>query len=120
MSKKIVSQGLVTLSLLALMSFAQANPTLKHKGLPCESCHTTANAVAGNAMVLPASKTCMDCHGSVEALAKKTAPKDPHDPNPHMSHHYGPNAACTSCHAEHTPSKVMCNSCHDFKFKPLK
>ena len=38
----------------------------------CTFCHTQENAVAGNAFVVPDDKQCMSCHGTYEALAKKT------------------------------------------------
>ena len=86
----------------------------------CAVCHTAENAVAGNAFVVPDNKACLACHGSWNDLADKTKPADPHEPNPHKSHHYGENMACTSCHAEHKPSRVVCNDCHAFPFKEIK
>ncbi len=112
--------GLAASALLALVATsAMANMPTKHK-FDCATCHQQQNAVAGNAFVLPPSKTCIQCHGTMEQLAEKTKPADPHDPNPHASHHYGPNMECTACHAEHKPSHVACNNCHDFKFKQIR
>lgn len=92
-----------------------------HKALgDCAVCHTQENAVAGNPFVVPDNKACQACHGSWKDLAEKTKPADPHEPNPHASHHYGENMACTACHAEHKESRVMCNDCHGFPFKPMK
>lgn len=109
---------------LALATGAQAaTGQLKdhHKALTdCAACHTPENAVGGNALVVPDNKGCLACHGSWKDLAEKTKPADPHEPNPHASHHYGENMACTACHAEHKESRVLCNDCHAFPFKPMK
>ena len=109
---------------LGLSTTANAGPAeLKphHKALgDCALCHTQENAVAGNAFVVPDNKACLACHGSWQDLAEKTKPADPHEPNPHKSHHYGENMSCTACHAEHKESRVICNACHAFPFKPMK
>ena len=84
----------------------------------CTVCHTQENAVAGNAFVVPDDKACLQCHGSYEAIAKRTAGGE--EPNPHMSNHYGANLSCTACHAEHKDSRVYCNDCHEFRFKKIK
>ena len=81
----------------------------------CTICHTQENAVAGNAFVVPDDKVCTTCHGSYEALAKKTDKLD--EPNPHASHHYGAGLSCTACHKEHSKPAVYCNECHQFKYK---
>jgi len=75
---------------LATIAFSgnaiSAEMTTKHKAIKeCSVCHTQENAVAGNAFVVPSDKTCIGCHGDYKALAAKTQPKDPHDPNPHAS-----------------------------------
>lgn len=94
---------------------------IDHQALgDCALCHTQENAVAGNAFVVPDNKACLACHGSWQDLAEKTKPADPHEPNPHKSHHYGENMSCTACHAEHKESRVICNDCHAFPFKPMK
>ena len=80
----------------------------------CAVCHTQDNAVAGNAFVVPHDKVCMSCHGSYEALAKKT--ENLSEPNPHRSHHYGTGLSCTACHAEHSQPRAYCNECHEFKY----
>jgi hypothetical protein len=53
---------------------------------------------------------CLDCHGSYDELAEKTA--SPHFPkrNPHKTHVVG--LACTKCHHAHRESKVYCLECH--------
>ena len=71
--------------------------------------------MAGNAFVVPDDKQCMSCHGTYEALAKKTDKLD--EPNPHRSHHYGTGISCTACHKEHSKPADYCNECHEFKYK---
>ncbi len=39
-----------------------------HAGMKCETCHAGQTQKAA-----PSQKTCLKCHGSYEALAKKTA-----------------------------------------------
>lgn len=106
---------------MAASAASGAVPEIKHQAVKdCTACHTQENAVAGNAFVVPDNKACLACHGSYKALAELTKPADPHEPNPHASHHYGENIACTACHAEHKPSKVLCNDCHAFPFKAMR
>ncbi len=119
--KKTIATLMAGAMMLGLALNAEAAPTMKHQTIKeCAVCHTKENAVAGNAMVVPSDKTCIGCHGDLKALAQKTAPKDPHEPNPHASHHYGKNMSCTACHAEHKESRVLCNDCHGFPFKKIR
>ena len=53
---------------------------------------------------------CLDCHGSLEKLAEKTANPDFPKRNPHKSH-LG-DVDCTVCHKAHRESKVYCLGCH--------
>ena len=53
---------------------------------------------------------CLECHGPMDQLAKKTEPADFKDRNPHKSH-LG-EVACTICHKVHGPAKVYCLECH--------
>ena len=53
---------------------------------------------------------CLECHGPIEQLAKRSEPKDFPDRNPHKSH-LG-EIDCTVCHHEHSASKVYCLECH--------
>jgi hypothetical protein len=53
---------------------------------------------------------CLDCHGSLEKLAGKTANPDFPKRNPHKSHLGDLN--CTVCHKAHRESKVYCLGCH--------
>lgn len=84
----------------------------------CTVCHTAENAVGGNAFVVPDDKQCMACHGSYDALAKKSEKLD--EPNPHHSHHYGTGLSCSACHKEHSKPVVYCNECHQFKYSILE
>lgn len=56
------------------------------------------------------NQRCLECHGPLDKLAKKTEPKDFADRNPHKSH-LG-DIACTVCHKGHQESKVYCLDCH--------
>ena len=60
----------------------QASSCSHHQGLYGLP-DTQENAVAGNAFVVPDDKACLQCHGSYEAIAKRTAGGE--EPNPHMS-----------------------------------
>jgi hypothetical protein len=81
----------------------------------CAGCHGKDLPKAGDTVE---SARCLECHGPMDQLAKKTKPKDLKDHNPHESHLE--NAACTICHKGHTESKVYCLECHkefDMKIK---
>ena len=83
-----------------------------HAGMKCETCHAGQTQKAA-----PSQKTCLKCHGSYEALAKKTA-KPGEKFNPHDSH-MG-RIECTQCHSMHATSHYICRDCHaipDRKFK---
>jgi hypothetical protein len=74
-------------------------------GLKCESCH-------GEASPTKAATTaqCLQCHGSFEALAKKTADMEP---NPHSNHIVdSSDTECSFCHHSHKANEVGCNQCH--------
>ncbi len=79
--------------------------------IACAKCH-------GKELPMPdatvENNQCLDCHGPMDQLAKKTEPKDFKDRNPHKSH-LG-EIACTVCHKAHSESKVYCLGCHQ-KFK---
>lgn len=81
----------------------------------CAGCHAKDLPKADDTVE---SARCLECHGPMDQLAKKTEPKDFKDRNPHESH-LG-NIACTFCHKSHTESKVYCLQCHknfDMKIK---
>ncbi|BDU72532.1 cytochrome c3 family protein [Mesoterricola silvestris] len=77
------------------------------KLVSCAGCHGGAFPLRGTEV---ANATCLACHGTPEALAEKTRPKEAHGLNPHKSH-YG-DIACTACHFGHQPSVVLCKDCH--------
>ncbi|MEN6467506.1 MAG: cytochrome c3 family protein [Smithella sp.] len=75
--------------------------------ISCANCHGKE---------LPAPDTtvengkCLECHGPMDQLVKKTEPAEFKDRNPHKSH-LG-EIACTVCHKAHSESKVYCLGCH--------
>lgn len=77
------------------------------KNVDCGGCHGTQLPVLGDTVE---NDRCLACHGSLENLVAKTAPKDFPDRNPHKSHLGDIN--CTVCHKTHEPSKVYCLECH--------
>ncbi len=74
--------------------------------ITCVSCHDK-DIIGEN--ILKNTK-CLSCHGPLEELIAKTAPKDFPDRNPHKSHLGEIN--CTVCHAAHAESKIYCLECH--------
>ncbi len=79
----------------------------------CSGCHENKLATKGDAVE---NERCLSCHGPLEALQKRSEPKDFPDRNPHKSH-LG-DIACTVCHHAHKPSTVYCLGCHgNFKMK---
>jgi hypothetical protein len=77
----------------------------------CLACHGKTVPEKGDTVE---NERCLSCHGSMESLIERSAPKDFPDRNPHKSH-LG-EIACTTCHKAHSPSKVYCLGCHG-KFK---
>lgn len=73
----------------------------------CLACHGPTLPTTGDTVE---NDRCLKCHGSMDALVAKSAPKDFPDRNPHKSH-LG-EIACTVCHHGHKPSKVYCLGCH--------
>jgi hypothetical protein len=73
----------------------------------CMACHGKAIPEKGDTVE---NDRCLVCHGSMESLVAKSAPKDFPDRNPHQSH-LG-EIACTVCHLGHSQSKVYCLGCH--------
>lgn len=110
----------------------------KHEADSCESCHGTAEGLAGahaNASAdasMPtklskehavSEEACLACHGSWDELAAKSVDvtvltdADGTTVNPHAMDRTGDHAAitCTSCHSVHeaeTDQKELCLSCH--------
>jgi cytochrome c553 len=82
-------------------------------GIVCAGCHGKDLPKSDGIVENP---RCLECHGSMERLVKKSEPKDFPDRNPHKSH-LG-DIACTVCHHEHSVSKVYCLECHkNFEMK---
>jgi len=83
------------------------------KNITCNGCHGTILPKPDDTVD---SEQCLKCHGPLEDLVNKTAPKDFPDRNPHKSH-LG-EIACTVCHQGHSASSVYCLNCHkNFKMK---
>jgi len=76
-------------------------------GIACTQCHGKELPKADDTVE---NSRCLNCHGSLDQLAKKTEPKDFKDRNPHKSH-LG-EIACTVCHKGHAASKVYCLDSH--------
>ncbi len=75
--------------------------------ISCANCH--GKAFPGFDVTVE-NKRCLECHGPMEQLVKKTEPPEFKDRNPHESH-LG-EIACTVCHKGHSESKVYCLECH--------
>lgn len=73
----------------------------------CANCHGRELPASDSTVENP---KCLECHGPMDQLAKKTEPAEFKDRNPHKSH-LG-EIACTVCHKAHSESKVYCLSCH--------
>jgi hypothetical protein len=76
--------------------------------IDCGGCHGNGTPLLDATV---ANSRCLSCHGPLEKLAAKTAPKDLPERNPHKSH-IG-EVACTVCHLAHAPSTVYCVTCHN-------
>ncbi|MCX5834339.1 MAG: cytochrome c3 family protein [Deltaproteobacteria bacterium] len=83
------------------------------KNVTCMGCHGKALPAEGDSVE---NDRCLECHGPLEKLQAKTAPKDLPDRNPHKSH-LG-DIGCTVCHKGHKESAVYCLQCHpNFQMK---
>ena len=93
-------------------------------GVSCEDCHADDKTIA------PQSSACINCHGSIEEMAKitkKTVKTSDiyaaghlylENINPH-EHHLG-DIDCFSCHTVHKElqqENSPCYECHTFKLK---
>lgn len=78
----------------------------------CKTCHETAVPTER-----PSEDTCIACHGTMDEIPTK---ENKFDKFPHASDHYGNTLECTACHAEHKPSRALCNNCHIVDFPNLK
>jgi hypothetical protein len=81
----------------------------KHKaaGISCDSCHKETPPK----QEVPTA-VCLGCHGTYEALAKKS---EKVEPNPHDSHEG--KLDCGVCHHSHKASELSCSRCHPFGLK---
>lgn len=80
----------------------------QHAGkVNCAGCHGKGTPKPDSTVE---NQRCLECHGPMEKLAKKSEPKDFPDRNPHKSHL--DDIACTVCHHEHSTSKAYCLQCH--------
>jgi len=73
----------------------------------CAGCHGKEVPLLDSTV---ANDRCLACHGPLDQLAAKSAPKDFPKRNPHDSH-LG-DIACTVCHHAHAESKAYCLDCH--------
>jgi len=121
--KKLFLSVLVMAALLCLSYFVAGNRTVEaaekaemaaspqqfhHAGkVDCAGCHGKGAPKLDSTVE---NQRCLECHGPMEKLAKKSEPKDFPDRNPHKSH-LG-DIACTVCHKEHSASSVYCLECH--------
>lgn len=93
MMKKSIFGALALSALLAVgatapASAAETKAAGSHASLPCDTCHK------GGEMKAPAKETCLTCHESYAAVAKRT---EKMNPNPHFSHRGEPR--CSNCHS---------------------
>jgi len=117
-----LSEDNMTLLREAFSSWANSNYTDSlhaEEKITCAGCHR--NALPGFGDTVENSR-CLECHGPMDRLAKKTDPKNRVNSenlvnfNPHASHLGEIN--CTVCHHAHYPSKSYCLECHrTFKMK---
>jgi hypothetical protein len=78
----------------------------KKRNVKCEVCHGEATPKAP-----AASKACLTCHKSLEAVAKKTAN---YERNPHDNHlTQASELECTDCHHGHKEDTPLCYRCHE-------
>ncbi len=75
--------------------------------ISCKSCHAKSVPELDDTLD---NARCLACHGPMEKLAARSAPKDIPQRNPHQSH-LG-DIHCTVCHKAHAPSATYCLDCH--------
>ena len=78
-------------------------------GTNCQLCHTVAEPVTA-----PDTRSCSNCHGTPEDVAKRT---EKLEPNPHNSPHWETELPCDTCHKEHGQSEFYCKNCHHFDYQ---
>lgn len=106
----MIKGTLLALAMGIALTAQAAAPAMKingpHANLECSTCHQ------GGQFKAPAKETCLTCHQSYEAVAKRT---EKLNPNPHFSHRGQKD--CASCHSMHGKSRLECNDCHNFNLK---
>ena len=81
----------------------------------CAGCHGNMLPKSGDTLD---NSRCLDCHGAIGELVRKSEPKTFPDRNPHKSHLGGID--CTVCHRAHSESKAYCLECHhNFEMKQI-
>ena len=78
----------------------------------CAVCHGP-----GTPESRPSDTACIGCRGAMDKIPTKP---NRFDKFPHASAHYGNTLECTTCHAEHKPSKALCNDCHNVEWTNFK
>jgi len=99
---------LVVTAFLAAFYTAEAKELKgRHKeaAVACADCHKSANPDKPAPLA-----ACKDCHGGYSEVKELTKG---HEENPHDSH-LG-EVDCRDCHKMHQPSKLVCESCHNFE-----
>ena len=106
--------ALLTSFVFSAASAAQQNGEIKdghgRLGLSCADCHGEKSPPG-----VPERETCLKCHGSYAAVAKRT---ENLKPNPHASH--DGDVACIQCHSTHGTPRLYCNGCHNFQNFKMK
>jgi hypothetical protein len=108
--------AVLLLGATAALSSAAVQPGIftadlhKAKGVGYRECHGKTKQPT----FVPAAR-CLECHGPLDALIRKTASVKPQ--NPHDSPHWGARMECNVCHLQHEKTVSWCNYCHAFGFK---
>jgi len=77
----------------------------KSHGISCVGCHKEAQPKTA-----ASAKTCLTCHKSLDAVAKRT---ENYDKNPHDNHiTQSSDVECTQCHQGHKADTILCHTCH--------
>lgn len=108
------------LAMTLIVSSAQAAalagvPMKEHHAAIMKECSACHGADAPKSR--PDDKACIGCHGTMDKIPTKP---NKYEKFPHASAHYGSTLECTTCHAEHKPSRALCNDCHVVEFPNLK
>lgn len=106
--------AVMSISLLAIAGESKLlEDTHAEAGIECIDCHGVAEPVKR-----AKAKNCKSCHGDMAdaaAISFKDSSGAAHELNPHNAH--PGQIRCTLCHASHKPSKLYCNTCHEFELQ---